>query len=46
MRFRSGHLELVLDEEWRERMPAGSRSVVTAITAPLLSSYGYGRKSA
>ena len=46
MRFRSGHLELVLDEEWRERMPAGSRSVVTAITAPLLTSYGYGRKSA
>ena len=46
MRFRSGPLELVLDEEWRERMPAGSRSGVTAITAPLLTSYGYGRKSA
>jgi hypothetical protein len=46
MRFRSGRLGLVLDEEWRERMPAGSRSVVTAITAPLLTSYGYGRKSA
>jgi hypothetical protein len=46
MRFRSGRLGLVLDEEWRERMPAGSRSVVTAITAPLLTTYGYGRKSA
>jgi LPS sulfotransferase NodH len=46
MRFRSGRLGLVLDEEWRERMPASSRSVVTAITAPLLTSYGYGRKSA
>jgi hypothetical protein len=46
MRFRSGRLGLVLDEEWRERMPAGSRSVVTAITAPLLTSYGYGKKSA
>jgi LPS sulfotransferase NodH len=46
MRFRSGRLGLELDEEWREQMPAGSRSVVTAITAPLLSSYGYGRKSA
>ena len=46
MRFRSGRLSLVLDEEWRERMTPRSRNVVTAITKPLLTSYGYGRKSA
>jgi hypothetical protein len=45
MRFRNGRLGLVLDEEWRSSMPARSRSLVTALTAPLLASYGYGLRS-
>jgi hypothetical protein len=41
MRFQRGRIPLRRDEEWRARMPAAQRGVVTAITAPLLTRYGY-----
>ncbi len=41
MRFRTGGMELRRDDEWRTRLPAGQRRAVTAITAPLLATYGY-----
>jgi hypothetical protein len=41
MRFVTGDLELRADQEWRRRMPAGERRVVTALTLPLLAAYGY-----
>ncbi|BBL79337.1 sulfotransferase [Rubrobacter xylanophilus] len=40
-RFESGGVELSPDEAWRERMRAGDRALVTALTAPLLAGYGY-----
>lgn len=41
LRFATGLLRLRPDEEWRHRMPALQRSVVSAITAPLLLRYRY-----
>jgi len=41
MRFRSGPVDLVLDDEWRRRLPRHHRHLVTAITAPMLGAYGY-----
>jgi hypothetical protein len=41
MRFESGPVRLAPDEEWRRSMPGRDRSVVSAITLPLLARYGY-----
>ena len=47
MRFSRGRIPLVVDDAWRDRLPANSRRVVTAITVPLLSGYDYlGKRSA
>lgn len=40
-RFRSGDIELRLDEEWREKMSVSGQRTVTALTWPLLLRYGY-----
>jgi hypothetical protein len=45
MRFRRGHIELCLDEEWKRGMRPVDRQIVTAMTWPLLSKYGYLRCS-
>jgi Sulfotransferase family len=41
MRFVTGELELRADQAWRRQMPSRDRRVVTALTLPLLSAYGY-----
>ncbi len=41
MRFHTGGVKIRLDDEWRTVMPANDRRAVTALTAPLLSHYGY-----
>lgn len=41
MRFTTGRVELRLDEQWRERMPARDRRLVSVLTAPLQVLYGY-----
>jgi hypothetical protein len=44
-RFRTGNIELRPDEEWKVKMRDADKKVVTALTAPLLHTYGYfGRK--
>jgi sulfotransferase family protein len=40
-RFRSGPIELRRDDGWTREMPASDRAVVTALTLPLLRSYGF-----
>ena len=40
-RFTDGRIALELDDAWRSTLPAGARRVVTAMTLPLLVSYGY-----
>ena len=40
-RFRTGPVRLRRDEAWASEMPAGARSVVTALTLPLLHAYDY-----
>jgi hypothetical protein len=40
-RFRTGTMELRLDEEWKVGMRSADKNVVTALTAPLLLKYGY-----
>jgi hypothetical protein len=40
-RFRTGKIELRLDEEWKDKMRGTDKNVVTALTAPLLLRYGY-----
>ena len=40
-RFRSGAVELRRDDGWRAAMPPAAKAVVTALTLPLLVSYGY-----
>jgi Sulfotransferase family len=40
-RFRTGKIELRLDEEWKGKMRGTDKKVVTALTAPLLLRYGY-----
>jgi hypothetical protein len=40
-RFRTGKIELQLDEEWKGKMRGADKNVVTALTAPLLLKYGY-----
>jgi Sulfotransferase family len=43
MRFVSGELELRADDAWHRQMPSRDRRVVTALTLPLLTAYGYHR---
>lgn len=43
MRFRSGPVPLRADEQWRERMRPSDRIVVSALTWPFLSRFGYKR---
>ncbi|MFV1988279.1 MAG: sulfotransferase [Gemmatimonadota bacterium] len=40
-RFVRGDLTIRADQEWRDKMPAGSRALVTAMTWPLLRKYRY-----
>jgi hypothetical protein len=40
-RFRHGEIEIRADEAWRGQMPEASRAVVTALTLPMLRSYGF-----
>jgi hypothetical protein len=40
-RFRSGSIELRRDDGWTTEMPTTDRAVVTALTLPLLRTYGY-----
>ena len=40
-RFRTGSIELQPDEDWKVKMRGADKSVVTALTAPLLLKYGY-----
>jgi hypothetical protein len=40
-RFRSGALELRQDDGWTREMSTTDRTVVTALTLPLLRAYGY-----
>lgn len=40
-RFQSGAVQLRQDEAWKEKMEPGARRLVTAVTFPLLASYGY-----
>jgi Sulfotransferase family len=41
MRFASGTIELRADEAWRSQLPTRDRRIVTALTYPWLSAYGY-----
>ncbi|WP_168220970.1 sulfotransferase [Actinomadura sp. WMMA1423] len=41
MRIRAGREPLRLDEDWRSALPAGSKRLVSALTAPGLLRYGY-----
>ncbi len=49
-RFHSGQTAIAADDEWENSMPTGQRLLVTAMTAPLLHTFGYplrkGRTSA
>ena len=44
MRFTTGEVPLRHDDAWRMSLPARQRRLVGALTAPLLSAYGYGRR--
>ena len=41
VRFQSGEVALKLDEEWKRKMNATSKMLVTALTSPLLMRYKY-----
>lgn len=41
MRFRTGEVSVRADDAWRTAMPAPRRRLVTAMTLPLLRTYGY-----
>ena len=41
VRFSKGAVPLRSDEEWRTRMTSRDRRLVTALTLPLLATYGY-----
>lgn len=41
MRFHTGALRLRLDDEWHAKMTPRDRTVVTALTWPMLARYGY-----
>jgi len=40
-RFRTGHVRIVADDEWRTKMRMRDRRVVEAMALPLLRRYGY-----
>jgi hypothetical protein len=40
-RFRTGRLDIALDETWKQELPPKDRTTVTRITYPLLARYGY-----
>lgn len=40
-RFKTGRIELRLDDEWKGRMRLRDRALVTLLTLPLLTRYGY-----
>jgi hypothetical protein len=40
-RFRTGIVDLRLDDEWRHAMRPSERRLVTTLTLPLLRRYGY-----
>jgi hypothetical protein len=40
-RFKTGTIELALDEAWQSDMPATKRMLVERITAPVRKSFGY-----
>lgn len=44
MRFATGEIPLRHDDAWRAALPPRQRVLVGALTAPLLSAYGYGRR--
>jgi hypothetical protein len=44
MRFATGELPLRRDDAWRAAFPPRQRRLVGALTAPLLTAYGYGRR--
>jgi hypothetical protein len=44
MRFATGDLPMRRDDAWRAGFPPRQRRLVGALTAPLLSAYGYGRR--
>jgi hypothetical protein len=41
MRFSTGDVPIVLDEEWRRALPRPTRTLTTVATVPLLRRYGY-----
>jgi len=41
VRFRRGRVRLELDDEWKVEMSRGQKALVSAITFPLLITYGY-----
>jgi Sulfotransferase domain len=43
MRFRTGRLDLRLDDAWRRELPRGQAALVAAVTWPLQVRYGYRR---
>ena len=46
VRFRTGPMELRRDDDWREQLPAPRRRLVSLLTLPLLTRYGYvGRRA-
>ena len=46
MRFATGEVPLRPDNAWRTALPAGQRRLVGALTSPLLTAYGYGKRQA
>jgi hypothetical protein len=44
MRFATGEIPLRHDDAWRAGLRRGHRVLVGALTAPLLTAYGYGRR--
>jgi hypothetical protein len=40
-RFEQGEVAVRLDDEWRRSMPGVARATVTALSMPLLATYGY-----
>jgi hypothetical protein len=42
MRFESGVVTISEDDQWQEALPASTRRLITTITWPVLSTYGYG----
>ncbi|MGH9276173.1 MAG: glycosyltransferase [Acidimicrobiales bacterium] len=41
MRFQTGAVPLLVDDEWRRAMAPADRAIVAVVTAPLLLVYGY-----